>query len=120
MATDIAKSQLRNVATLLAFRGSKTNCIDVKSKALQSSRDASPAAKAKLKELTAEDGSETEVRKCSFATGTAGEAQDVWVMARYSARANGDTFDINVNASAFGVGKRGAEVASLETSLKAK
>lgn len=120
MANEIAQSQLRNVATLLAFRGSKTNCIDVKSKALQSSRVASPAAKAKLKELTAEDGSETEVRKCSFATATPGAAQDVWVMARYSARATGDTVTINVDASAFEVGKRGTELATLDTTLKAK
>ncbi len=119
MANQIATNQLQSAARALAFRGSKDGCIDLKSKKVEQGKLFSPEAKAGLKALTAEDGSETEVRQCRF-TDASNNGYDVLVMAKIRASQKADGFDISVDAKAFTTGKAGKEVASFSGLMKAK
>lgn len=119
MATSL-NEQLIGAARGMAIRGLRRNeysCTPVKSKDLANSRAESAAVKAKLASLTAEDGTETEVAKCSF-TRADGQAQQHWVIAKISSRETTDGFDIHVNASALSMGRRGKELGAVATNFK--
>ncbi len=91
----MAATGINKLVASLALRGSHEGCQDIKAKKVARHSEIGAHAKTQLKEMTKEDGSETELRICEI------EGESRVVVAKMKTTAKGDSFTTHVEGRIF-------------------